>query len=50
MHFRPVLLASQVSQSFPKHYMQQFHIDYADPDELERMMQEEGVDTWAQLV
>ncbi|NLA57669.1 MAG: ABC transporter substrate-binding protein [Firmicutes bacterium] len=33
----------------PKHYMQQFHIDYADPDELERMMQEEGVDTWAQL-
>jgi peptide/nickel transport system substrate-binding protein len=34
---------------FPKHYMKQFHIDYADPDELARLMQEEGVETWAEL-
>ena len=34
---------------FPKHYMKQFHVDYAKPDELAQLMQVEGVETWAEL-
>lgn len=32
----------------PKHYLEQFHKDYADPDELDRMMREAGYEgNWA---
>lgn len=30
----------------PAHYLKQFHIDYADPAEIERMIQEGGFDSW----
>jgi len=33
----------------PKHYMKQFHADYADPDELQAIMDAEGFDTWVSL-
>lgn len=33
----------------PKHYMQQFHPDYADQDELQAMADEEGVDDWSDI-
>jgi len=33
----------------PKHYLEQFHPDYADPDELERMVSEGGFDSWQSL-
>ncbi|MYJ77021.1 MAG: ABC transporter substrate-binding protein, partial [Caldilineaceae bacterium SB0670_bin_27] len=31
------------------HYLKQFHIDYADKDELEAMMKDAGVEHWYQL-
>ena len=33
----------------PSHYAKQFHIDYADPDELQAMMDEHGFDAWYEL-
>lgn len=33
----------------PKHYMQQFHPDYADADELQAMADAEGVDDWSDI-
>ena len=33
----------------PKHYLSQFHEDYADPDQLKRRIEEAGMDTWTQL-
>jgi peptide/nickel transport system substrate-binding protein len=35
----------------PRHYMEQFHIDYADPDNLASLLTEEGLadDAWATL-
>lgn len=33
----------------PKHYLEQFHADYADPAELEAKVQEAGVEDWTQL-
>lgn len=33
----------------PKHYMSQFHIDYADPAALEEEMKNAGVDKWYNL-
>lgn len=33
----------------PKHYLSQFHPRYADPDELAQMVEEAGVENWAQL-
>lgn len=33
----------------PRHYLKAFHADYADADELERLIREEGMDTWTQL-
>lgn len=35
--------------SYPKHYLSQFHPDYADADELQAMVAAEGMDTWDQL-
>ena len=34
---------------FPKHYLKQFHADYADPAELERKAKERGMALWRQL-
>jgi peptide/nickel transport system substrate-binding protein len=34
---------------YPKHYMQQFHADYADPDELAAEVEAAGVDDWVGL-
>ena len=33
----------------PKHYLKQFHINYADQEELERQTREAGFSTWNQL-
>jgi len=33
----------------PKHYLKQFHPDFADAAKLQRRIDEEGVDTWTQL-
>ena len=33
----------------PKHYMQQFHADYADAAELDKLIEETGVDNWVTL-
>lgn len=33
----------------PKHYLSQFHPNYADPQELETMVDEAGFDAWYQL-
>jgi peptide/nickel transport system substrate-binding protein len=33
----------------PAHYMKQFHADYADPDELEAMVDESGERNWVAL-
>jgi len=33
----------------PSHYMKQFHVDYADPDELQKMIDEEEVTDWVRL-
>ena len=33
----------------PKHYMTQFHGDFADPEELERRVRERGFEHWRQL-
>jgi peptide/nickel transport system substrate-binding protein len=33
----------------PAHYLSQFHIDYADPDEVQALVEEEGFETWVQL-
>ena len=35
--------------SQPKHYLSQFHASYADPAELDALVQEAGVETWADL-
>jgi peptide/nickel transport system substrate-binding protein len=50
----PVALAIQSWRSYnelfqPKHFMQQFHPDYADPDELQAMIEENNFETWVQL-
>jgi len=33
----------------PKHYLMQFHADYASEEELQKIMDEEGFDTWVSL-
>lgn len=33
----------------PAHYLRQFHADYADPDELDALVEAEGVESWVQL-
>ena len=33
----------------PKHYLQQFHPAYADQDDLDKLIKEEGVEHWYQL-
>ncbi len=33
----------------PKHYLSQFHEDYAPPAELQRRIEEAGMETWIQL-
>ncbi len=33
----------------PAHYLKQFHADYADADELERLVREDNARDWAQL-
>ena len=35
--------------SIPKHYMSQFHADYADEDTLEALVKEEGFGSWTEL-
>ncbi|MCC9077010.1 ABC transporter substrate-binding protein [Litorilinea aerophila] len=42
-------LASEFEPFLPKHYMSQFFIDYADPDELQAKVEEAGYETWFQL-
>ncbi len=34
---------------YAKHYLQQFHEKYADPEQLQALVEEEGVETWAEL-
>ncbi len=34
---------------YPKHYGRKYHINYADPNELNRMVKEAGFDYWYQL-
>lgn len=34
---------------YPKHYAKQFHPDYTPMEEIEKIMKEEGCDTWVQL-
>ncbi|MCP4395754.1 MAG: ABC transporter substrate-binding protein, partial [bacterium] len=34
---------------YPKHYMKQFHAKYADKAELDKLVNEAGFETWAQL-
>ena len=36
-------------QPTPKHYLTQYHKDYADPDELDRRVRQAGYDKWYQL-
>lgn len=33
----------------PKHYLKQFHADYVDPEELDRLVKEGGYDSWRSL-
>lgn len=33
----------------PKHYLKQFHRDYVDPEELHRLIEESGFDSWFSL-
>ncbi len=33
----------------PAHYLKQFHPNYADKDELEKMVKDSGFDTWVEL-
>lgn len=33
----------------PKHYLQQFHKDYADPAALDQLIEDNGADSWVQL-
>ncbi len=42
-------LASEFEPFWPKHYLQQFHPSYTDPDELQAMAEEAGFETWYQL-
>jgi peptide/nickel transport system substrate-binding protein len=35
--------------TFPKHYLSLFHVDYADADELDAMVNEAGYEEWYQL-
>jgi peptide/nickel transport system substrate-binding protein len=35
--------------SAPRHYLSQFHPDYADAEELETMVNDAGLETWVQL-
>lgn len=35
--------------SYPKHYMSQFHVNYADADELTQMVKDAGFEQWYQL-
>lgn len=37
-------------QTYPAHYLQQFHADYADADELAALAEEEGYEDWVQLI
>jgi peptide/nickel transport system substrate-binding protein len=34
----------------PKHYLSQFHPDYADADDLQALLDAEGMDSWIQLM
>jgi len=33
----------------PAHYLRQFHIDFADPDDLNKAIADEGVENWVEL-
>lgn len=35
--------------TYPKHYMKQFHADYADEDELDVLVERYGFENWTQL-
>ena len=50
----PVALAIQGWRAYdvllkPRHYLEQFHADYADADELQAMMDEGEFESWVQL-
>ena len=50
----PVALAIQSWRAYdvflkPRHYLEQFHATYADPDKLDALVAEFGFDTWVQL-
>ncbi len=34
----------------PRHYLKQYHADYVDEDELEKIVDEEGYDSWVDLI
>lgn len=36
--------------TYPKHYLSQFHPEYADQDKLNKLLEENGVDSWIQLM
>ncbi len=37
-------------QTYPAHYLQQFHADYADADALAALVEEAGFEDWVQLI
>ncbi len=45
----PLQMASEMEPYAPRHYLEQFHPKYADPDELQSMAQEAGFEAWYQL-
>jgi peptide/nickel transport system substrate-binding protein len=38
-----------IAAHLPAHYLKQFHPDYGDPAEIERMVREAGLNDWTQL-
>lgn len=44
-----LLLTKEIWTYAPKHYLQQFHIDYTDEAALNAAIDEAGVDTWVNL-
>jgi len=44
-----IAAASPLFIYMPAHYLKRFHADYADPDELARLVEEDNARDWAQL-
>lgn len=44
-----IRLASDTVVFLPKHYLSQFHVDYADPEELDKKIKDGGFNAWYEL-